>query len=601
LDVPLALWLAVAGGIVAALALDLFVLHRNAHEVSMREAAATSAGWVTLGLVFGLGVWLFAGADRGAEYFAGYLIEKSLSVDNVFVFALLFSYFAVPARYQHRVLFWGVVGALLMRAGFIAAGAALLESFHWIIYVFGGLLLLTGVKMLRSSGHSVDPARNPVLRLLRRRIPMVDAYHGQRFFVRRGGRWVATPMLAVLVAIESTDVVFAVDSIPAIFAVTDEPFLVFTSNAFAILGLRALYFLLAGMMGRFAYLKTGLAAILLFVGAKMLLTDVWKVPVALSLGVIAVILTVAVVASLRRPVANMPAHHEAGRAGHEVTPTPAGVVCSAIGGPADGHRQRSSSRERSGVDLPGQHRLGSQTQHEVALLAEGVVRPASDPSVLQPLVDAEAEEEEGLGDEDAVDEPRNLVGAEHVHRDRNPRSDPDEGAEPERDHGRGGAPRRVGPLLGPAEQDHADVRPGDGDHRSDVGDAGVGGDEQHHERRAERVLDPPEPVDAPAKIVLVGPASDRGRDEVVDRGQAEEDSDGHADPNVEEAVGARRWGTWRTLGEGRGERDGEIAGQQEDDHCLEGVEHRQPEVPASQIGQSLGGDPRCDDAQAGSG
>jgi len=301
LDVPLYLWVAVAGGIALALALDLFVLHRDAHEVSMREAALTSAAWIAVGVAFGIGVWWFAGADRAGEYFAGYLIEKSLSVDNVFVFALLFSYFAVPAKYQHRVLFWGVVGALILRAGFIAAGAALLEQFHWVIYVFGGLLLVTGIKMLRSSGHSVDPGRNPVLRLLRRRVAMTDEYHGQRFFVRQGVRWVATPMLAVLVAIETTDVVFAVDSIPAIFAVTDEPFLVFTSNAFAILGLRALYFLLAGMMGRFVYLKTGLAAILLFVGAKMLLTEVWKVPIALSLLVIASILAVAVVASLRQP------------------------------------------------------------------------------------------------------------------------------------------------------------------------------------------------------------------------------------------------------------------------------------------------------------
>ena len=300
MDVPLYLWLLVAGGIAAALAVDLLVLHRDAHEVSMREAAITSAAWVTLGLAFGMGVWWFAGADRAGEYYAGYLIEKSLSVDNVFVFALLFSYFAVPAKYQHRVLFWGVVGALVLRAGFIAAGAALLEQFHWVIYVFGALLVITGIKMLRSTGHSVDPGRNPVLRILRRRVPMTDEYHGQRFVVRDGLRWVATPMLAVLVAIETTDVVFAVDSIPAIFAVTDEPFLVFTSNAFAILGLRALYFLLAGMMGRFTYLKTGLAAILLFVGGKMLLAEWWHVPIGVSLGVIAAILAVAIGVSLRR-------------------------------------------------------------------------------------------------------------------------------------------------------------------------------------------------------------------------------------------------------------------------------------------------------------
>jgi len=299
-DVPLYLWFLVMGGIAAALAVDLLVLHKDAHEVSMREAALTSAAWITLGLSFGVGVWWFAGADRAGEYYAGYLIEKSLSVDNVFVFALLFSYFAVPAKYQHRVLFWGVVGALVLRAGFIAAGAALLEQFHWVIYVFGALLVVTGVKMLRSTGHSVDPGRNPVVRVLRRRVPMTDEYHGQRFLVRDGVRWVATPMLAVLVAIETTDVVFAVDSIPAIFAVTDEPFLVFTSNAFAILGLRALYFLLAGMMDRFIYLKTGLAAILLFVGAKMLLTEWWHIPIGVSLGVIAAILAAAIGVSLHR-------------------------------------------------------------------------------------------------------------------------------------------------------------------------------------------------------------------------------------------------------------------------------------------------------------
>ncbi|HEX2850698.1 MAG TPA: TerC family protein [Acidimicrobiales bacterium] len=299
MDVPLIAWVAVAAGIAVALAVDLFVLHRDAHEVSMREAAITSAAWVAVGISFGLGVWWFAGGDRAGEYFAGYLIEKSLSVDNVFVFALLFSYFAVPAKYQHRVLFWGVLGALVMRAGFIAAGSALLETFHWVIYVFGGLLLVTGVKMLRSSGHSHDPGRNPALRLLRRILPVSDEYHGQRLLVRDAGRWVATPLLAVLVAIETTDVVFAVDSIPAIFAVTDEPFLVFTSNAFAILGLRALYFLLAGMMGRFVHLKTGLAAVLLFVGAKMLVADLWKVPIAVSLSVIAAILALAVALSLR--------------------------------------------------------------------------------------------------------------------------------------------------------------------------------------------------------------------------------------------------------------------------------------------------------------
>ena len=299
MDVPMWTWAATVGGILAMLAMDLFVFHRHAHEVSMREAAFTSAIWVTIGLSFCGLVTLVWGGTAGGEYLAGYLIEKSLSVDNIFVFALLLSYFAVPAEYQHRVLFWGVIGALVLRALFIVAGAALLETFHWTIYVFGAFLVLTGVKMARHRGGEVHPERNPVLRALRRVVPMTSEYRGQRFFVKDCVRRVATPMLAVLVAVETTDVLFAVDSIPAIFAVTEEPFLVFTSNAFAILGLRALYFLLAGMMSRFVYLKTGLAAVLVFVGAKMLLADVFHLPVWLSLGVIASVLAVSVAASLR--------------------------------------------------------------------------------------------------------------------------------------------------------------------------------------------------------------------------------------------------------------------------------------------------------------
>ncbi len=301
MDVPLYVWAATLGVIAAMLALDLLVLHRDAHEVSMREAALTSAMWVALGVLFGVGVWVVAGGEHAGEYFAGYLIEKSLSVDNIFVFALIFGYFAVPARYQHRVLFWGVVGALVMRAGFIAAGATLLDRFSWTVYVFGAFLLVTGVRMARQRDDHVDPGRNPLLRLLRRSVPMTDGYEGQRFVVRRAGRLLATPLLAVLLVVETTDVVFAVDSIPAIFAVTDEPFLVFTSNAFAILGLRALYFLLAGMITRFAYLKLGLAAVLAFVGVKLVLTHVVHLPIWLSLGVIAAILGTSLAASLVRP------------------------------------------------------------------------------------------------------------------------------------------------------------------------------------------------------------------------------------------------------------------------------------------------------------
>jgi tellurite resistance protein TerC len=294
------IWGAFVAFILALLALDLFVLHRDAHEVSFKEAGLWSAIWVSLGLLFAGVVWWWQGPTAAGQYVAGYLIEKSLSVDNIFVFALVFGYFAVPARYQHRVLFWGVLGALVFRAAFIAAGTTLLESFHWMIYVFGGFLVFTGIRMWRSRDTHMDPSRNPVLRMMRRVIPMTDEYEGQKMTVRRAGKLVATPLLAVVVVVETTDVVFAVDSIPAIFAVTSEPFLVFTSNAFAILGLRALYFLLAGMIGRFAYLKFGLAAVLLFVGAKMLVADLYKVPIWLSLVVIATTIAVSIVASLRR-------------------------------------------------------------------------------------------------------------------------------------------------------------------------------------------------------------------------------------------------------------------------------------------------------------
>ncbi len=298
LDVPLWGWGAVVGVILLMLAVDL-IGHRKAHVVSLREAAVWSAIWVSLGLGFGVLVWNLYGAQAGGEYFAGYLIEKSLAVDNVFVFALIFSYFAVPRAYQHRVLFYGVIGALVFRALFIAGGAALLDRFHWILYVFGAFLLYTGWKMFRHRNEHMDLEGNPALRLVRRLVPATEEYHGDKFWVRRAGRWVATPLFVVLVLVEVSDIIFAVDSIPAIFAVTQEPFLVFTSNAFAILGLRAMYFLLADLMHRFVYLKAGLAAVLLLVGAKMMLIDVWKVPIWLSLALIATSLTIAVVLSLR--------------------------------------------------------------------------------------------------------------------------------------------------------------------------------------------------------------------------------------------------------------------------------------------------------------
>jgi tellurite resistance protein TerC len=296
---PEVLPLLVLGAVVLGmLALDLFVFHRKAHEVSLREAAAWSVVWITLGLAFGVFVWATRGSQAGGEYLAGYLIEKSLSMDNVFLFAMLFTYFAVPSLYQHRVLFWGVVGAIVFRAIFIVAGASLLESFHFLIYGFGILLLLTGIKMWRATGHSVDPEKNLVLRLVRRVIPITPDYHGQKFFVRHKGALMATPLFAVLVVVETTDIMFAIDSIPAIFAITTDPFLVLSSNLFAILGLRALYFLLAGMIGRFVYLKQGLAALLVFAGVKILLADIYKMPVAISLGVIVAILAVSIGASL---------------------------------------------------------------------------------------------------------------------------------------------------------------------------------------------------------------------------------------------------------------------------------------------------------------
>ncbi len=297
---PTSLWLWAGFNlfVLGMLAVDLGIFHRQAHAVSMREAGIWSAVWIALALAFNLGVWKFLGPQPGVEFLTGYLIEKSLSIDNIFVIALLFAYFKVPGEYQHRVLFWGILGALVMRAAFILAGAALLDRFHWIIYLFGGFLVLTGIKMAFAPEHGVEPERNPVVRLVRRLMPVTAEFRGASFFVRAGGRRAATPLFLVLVMVEFTDLVFAVDSIPAIFAVTRDPFLVYTSNVFAILGLRSLYFLLAGVMHKFEYLKLGLAAILVFVGAKMALVDWVKVPTVLSLGVIAAILALAVAASL---------------------------------------------------------------------------------------------------------------------------------------------------------------------------------------------------------------------------------------------------------------------------------------------------------------
>ncbi len=299
MSVPLWAWFAVVGTILAMLVVDL-VAHRSAHVISVREAAIWSTFWVVLGVGFGVVIWQTAGGEFAAQYFSGYVIEKSLAVDNVFVWAIIFSYFVVPREYQHRILFYGVVGALIFRGVFIAAGSILIASFSWVLYLFGVFLVATGVQMLRHRKTHIDIESSRALRWFRRRVPHTDEYHGQRFIIRQAGRWVATPLLAVLVLVEVTDIIFAVDSIPAIFAVTQEPFLVFSANAFAILGLRAMYFLLADLIHRFVYLKAGLAVVLIWVGIKMLLLigDI-KVPTLLSLAIVVAILSIAVALSLR--------------------------------------------------------------------------------------------------------------------------------------------------------------------------------------------------------------------------------------------------------------------------------------------------------------
>ncbi len=325
MDVPIWSWAAVLAVILAMLAVDLFS-HRNAHVVGVREAAAWSAVWVALGVAFGGVVWWRYGADLGAQYFAGYVIEKSLAVDNVFVFAIIFGYFAVPRAYQHRVLFYGVIGALVLRAAFIAAGSALIASFAWVLYLFGAFLVLSGIKMARQHSEHLDPSHSRTLRLFRRLVPSSETYDGARFWTRVNGRRLATPLLAVLVLVEVTDIVFAVDSIPAIFAVTQEPFLVFTSNAFAILGLRAMYFLLADLMHRFVYLKLGLALVLVWVGAKMLLHDAYKIPTSVSLAAVAGIIAVAVTASLLATRGQQPAADPTDEPAPPNEPAPAGTV-----------------------------------------------------------------------------------------------------------------------------------------------------------------------------------------------------------------------------------------------------------------------------------
>jgi tellurite resistance protein TerC len=294
------LWFGFLAFVLVMLALDLGVFHRKAHEVHWKEAAVWSAVWVSLALIFNAGLWAMHGSQAGIEFLTGYLIEKSLSVDNIFVFVVVFSALRIPALYQHRVLFWGILTALIMRAVMIFAGAAMLARFHWLMYVFGAFLVLTGVKLYVRRNQEEHPEDGHVMRFVKRVIPTSASLDGDRFFTVENGRRLATPLFMALVLVEITDVIFAVDSIPAIFAVTTDPFIVFTSNIFAILGLRSLFFMLAGAVEKFAYLKVGLAAVLVFVGAKMLLVEVWKVPALVSLAVIVAILGLSLLLSLQR-------------------------------------------------------------------------------------------------------------------------------------------------------------------------------------------------------------------------------------------------------------------------------------------------------------
>jgi tellurite resistance protein TerC len=291
------LWIGFNVFVLGMLALDLGVFHRKAHTISIKEASIWSVVWVCLAMIFNVGIYYVWGSEKALEFLTGYVIEKSLSVDNLFVFLMIFQYFSTPSQYQHRVLFWGILGALILRAVFIATGSALLSNFHWMIYVFGGFLVVTGIKMYLQGDEKIEPEKNPVVRLFERVVPIIRKYDGHNFFIRREGKRYATLLMLVLIVVETTDVIFAIDSIPAIFAITDDPFIIYTSNVFAILGLRALYFMLAGVMEMFVYLKVGLSVVLCFVGAKMMLVDIYKIPIGVSLTVIGSVLLLTIIAS----------------------------------------------------------------------------------------------------------------------------------------------------------------------------------------------------------------------------------------------------------------------------------------------------------------
>lgn len=288
--------------VLVLLAIDLGFFHKESHEIKVKEALISSAVWISLALLFNIGVYYFRGSEAGLAFLTGYLIEKSLSVDNIFVFVMVFAYFKVPLKYQYKILFWGIIGALIMRATMIVAGTALIQNFHWTLYIFGALLLITGIKMFtQKEDEKLEPENNPVVKLFKKFMPVTNEMNDDKFFVRKNGMLMATPLFIVLIVIETTDLIFAVDSIPAIFGVTQDPFIVYTSNVFAILGLRALYFALAGIIDQFHYLKYGLSLILVFIGTKMLIAEYYKIPILLALAVVLAILIVSVIVSLLKP------------------------------------------------------------------------------------------------------------------------------------------------------------------------------------------------------------------------------------------------------------------------------------------------------------
>jgi tellurite resistance protein TerC len=299
--IQLLLWTGFIFFIIGMLVLDMLVLQKKNREISIKEAILWTLFWIVLSLIFNVGIYFYMGFNYALEFLTGYLIEKALSIDNIFVFIIIFTYFDIPAKYQHKVLFWGILGAIVMRAAFIFAGVALIKELHWVVYILGAFLVYIGVRMAVKKEKEIHPEKNPVLRAFNELFPVATGYKGEKFFLKKAGRIAATPLIIVLIVIETTDIVFAIDSIPAILSITVHPFIVFTSNVFAILGLRALYFAISGVMRLFAYLHFGLSAILVFVGVKMLITDFYKIPVSIALIVVGGILTVSIILSLLLP------------------------------------------------------------------------------------------------------------------------------------------------------------------------------------------------------------------------------------------------------------------------------------------------------------